>query len=72
MHDIVASSKFVDSLQASAASIEQQSLSSYAAQNVIDRRAILDEFMVAHLKDPAFATLCEDVENCWRRIALGL
>jgi hypothetical protein len=71
MKDIASSSKFVDSLQAPVQP-EQHSLSAYAAQSVEDRLAILDEFMVSRLNDPAFVTLCEDVENCWRRIALGL
>ena len=48
------------------------SLAEWAAQSPEDRAAALDEFMIAHLDDPSFTTLCEDVENCWRRIALGL
>ena len=48
------------------------SLEEYAAQSSEDREAALDEFMVANLENPAFTTLCEDVEKCWRRIALGL
>lgn len=51
---------------------EHSSLSAYAAQGHDNRLAVLDEFMVQHLNDPAFTTLCADVENCWRRIALGL
>ena len=48
------------------------SLDDYAAQSRADREAAIDEFMVAHLENPAFTKLCEDVENCWRRFALGL
>jgi hypothetical protein len=51
---------------------EAASLTAYAAQSREDRVAALDEFMVSKLEDPSFATLCHDVENCWRRIALGL
>nr|POF17878.1 hypothetical protein CFP56_13290 [Quercus suber] len=50
----------------------QSDLESYAAQSLEDRHAALDEFMVQSLENPAFTTLCEDVESCWRRIALGL
>lgn len=48
------------------------SLEEYATQSLQDRQAALDDFMVANLENPAFEKLCEDVENCWRRIALGL
>lgn len=47
-------------------------LEEYATQSREDRQAALDEFMVANLENPAFTKLCEDVENCWRRMALGL
>ena len=52
--------------------LKDASLEEYAAQSHVDRQAALDDFMVAHLENPAFATLCQDVENSWRRIALGL
>jgi len=48
------------------------SIEEYAAQDHSDRQAVLEEFMIANLENPAFTTLCEDVENCWRRMALGL
>lgn len=48
------------------------SLEEYATQSLQDRQAALDEFMVENLENPAFTKLCEDVENCWRRMALGL
>lgn len=48
------------------------SLQQYAAQSLEDRQAALDEFMVQNLENPDFVTLCKDVENCWKRIALGL
>ncbi|KAI7313291.1 hypothetical protein KC315_g11721 [Hortaea werneckii] len=44
----------------------------YATQSREERQAALETFMLANLENPAFAKLCEDVENCWRRIALGL
>lgn len=47
-------------------------LRQYAEQSPADRQAALDEFMIQNLESPAFTTLCKDVENCWRRIALGL
>ena len=50
---------------------EQNSLHEYAKQTIEDRRAILDDFVVEHLENPDFVTLCEDVENCWRRIGFG-
>lgn len=47
-------------------------LRQYAEQSPADRQAALEEFMMQNLESPAFTTLCKDVENCWRRIALGL
>ena len=47
-------------------------LADYASQSREDRQAVLDEFMVSKLEDPNFAVLCEDLDSCWRRIALGL
>lgn len=47
-------------------------LAEYASQSREDRQAVLDEFMVSKLEDPNFAVLCEDLDSCWRRIALGL
>jgi hypothetical protein len=47
-------------------------LADYASQSREDRQTVLDEFMVSKLEDPNFAVLCEDLDSCWRRIALGL
>jgi hypothetical protein len=51
---------------------ERASLEVYAAQSQEDRAAAMDDFVMANLENPAFTKLCEDVENCWRRFALGL
>ncbi|KAK0337927.1 hypothetical protein LTR02_001679 [Friedmanniomyces endolithicus] len=49
------------------------SIGEYATQSRQEREEVLEQFMMEHLEDPAFATLCEDVENCWRlRVVLGL
>lgn len=53
-------------------SVETTALASYASQSREDRQTVLDEFMVSKLEDPNFAVLCEDLDSCWRRIALGL
>jgi len=53
-------------------SAESVALTDYASQSREDRRTVLDEFMVSKLEDPSFAVLCEDLDSCWRRIALGL
>ncbi|KXS96051.1 hypothetical protein AC578_2286 [Pseudocercospora eumusae] len=58
-------------LSASAVPNNETSLEQYEAQSLEDRKAVLDKFMMDMLENPAFTTLCEDVENCWRRIALG-
>ncbi|KAK3678508.1 hypothetical protein LTR78_001805 [Recurvomyces mirabilis] len=50
----------------------ETSLEEYATQSLPDRQAALEDFMMRNLENPAFTKLCEDVENCWRRIALGL
>lgn len=46
-------------------------LKQYAAQNDHDRVAALDAFVVDNLENEDFIKLCEDVEGCWRRVALG-
>ena len=58
--------------QASSATAQEVSLGEYAVQSLQDRQAALDTFMMENLENPAFTKLCEDVEGCWRRIALGL
>jgi hypothetical protein len=51
---------------------EPDALADYASQSREDRQIVMDEFMVSKLEDPNFAVLCEDLDSCWRRIALGL
>jgi hypothetical protein len=51
---------------------ETSSLEEYAAQDGKTRQAALEQFMMDNLQDPSFTTLCEDMEGCWQRIALGL
>jgi hypothetical protein len=52
--------------------VEADSLAKYASQSREDRQTVLDEFMISKLEDPNFAVLCEDLDTCWRKIALGL
>lgn len=51
---------------------QELELEQYAAQSPEARQAALDQFMINSLQDPSFTTLCEDTEQSWRRIALGL
>lgn len=48
------------------------SLADYAAQSDEDRMAAIDDMICQNLMDDDFLKLCEDVENSWRRIGLGL
>jgi len=57
---------------ASTTNDEVSGLGQYAAQSNEDRAAALEEFMVSNLESNSFTTLCQDIENCWQRIALGL
>jgi hypothetical protein len=59
-------------IQGPADGADSAALADYASQSREDRQAVLDEFMVSKLEDPNFAVLCEDLDSCWRRIALGL
>jgi len=59
-------------IQGAADGTDSVALADYASQSREDRQAVLDEFMVSKLEDPNFAVLCEDLDSCWRRIALGL
>jgi hypothetical protein len=61
-----------NALATSVSHASRAALDDYAAHSRADREAAIDEFMIAHLENPAFTKLCEDVENCWRRFALGL
>jgi hypothetical protein len=51
---------------------KDNNLDLYAAQSQEDRYAVLDQFMIENLENPRFTELCADIENCWRRMALGL
>ncbi|GAB7363447.1 hypothetical protein MBLNU230_g3721t1 [Neophaeotheca triangularis] len=51
---------------------EQQGGDEYLAQNPEDRQAALETYILSKMEDPVFAALCQDVENSWRRIALGM
>jgi hypothetical protein len=61
-----------DSSITQAGAAEAASLANYASQSREDRQTVLDEFMISKLEDPNFAVLCEDLDTCWRKIALGL
>lgn len=50
----------------------EMTLDQYTSQTPEARQMALDQFMIDNLQNPSFTTLCEDVERCWRRIALGL
>lgn len=59
-------------LQHSLGNRDMVSTDGYAEQSREDREAALDNFMMEQIASESFAALCEDVENCWRRIALPL
>lgn len=48
------------------------SLQGYAEQSPPDRQTMMEEFFASNWENEDFIALCDDVENCWRRIALGL
>jgi len=50
----------------------ERSLGEYAGQSREDRMAVLEEYIMSKINDPAFSDLCVDMDRCWRRIALGL
>ncbi|KAF2760290.1 hypothetical protein EJ05DRAFT_278632 [Pseudovirgaria hyperparasitica] len=47
-------------------------MAQYAAQSVEDRRIMISNWMVRHIGDDNFVTLCEDVASTWQRVGLGL
>lgn len=47
---------------------QMRALREYSLAPNSSRQAVIDEMICQHLKDDAFVTLCEDVENAWRRI----
>ncbi|KAF1982096.1 hypothetical protein K402DRAFT_466994 [Aulographum hederae CBS 113979] len=50
--------------------LENLSLAAYAAQSYEDRMQSLEGTIMHLLEDDDFATFCEDVSSCWRRIGL--
>lgn len=67
------SSPFVQHVQMAAlpdpAGAEQ--LKRYAEQNDETRMDALNRFIIDHIDDDNFMKLCQDVEACWRRTAMG-
>ncbi|KAI9818791.1 MAG: hypothetical protein M1827_007611 [Pycnora praestabilis] len=51
---------------------DTENLAAYAAQSDQDRLVAIDDMICQNLMDDNFLQLCEDVENSWRRIGLGL
>ena len=71
-HEVTGAVHQSDSSTTQPGAVEAASLAGYASQSREDRQTVLDEFMISKLEDPNFAVLCEDLDTCWRRIALGL
>ncbi|KAJ5495823.1 hypothetical protein N7539_000939 [Penicillium diatomitis] len=46
-------------------------LAEYAKASTTERTAFLENWMCELIEDDNFVTLCEDVENTWRRFAFG-
>ncbi|KAF7719686.1 Uncharacterized protein PECH_004187 [Penicillium ucsense] len=46
-------------------------LAEYAKASTTERAAFLENWMCELIEDDNFVTLCEDVENTWRRFAFG-
>ncbi|KAF2494530.1 hypothetical protein BU16DRAFT_511024 [Lophium mytilinum] len=60
------------SAEASSSLSSTNNLAFYAAQTGDDRATVISDWMMQHIEDDGFMTLCEDVLGCWRRIGLGL
>jgi hypothetical protein len=71
-HEVTGAAHQSDSSATQPGAVEIASLAAYASQSREDRQTVLDEFMISKLEDPNFAVLCEDLDTCWRKIALGL
>ena len=71
-HEVTGAAHQSDSSATQPGAVESASLAGYASQSREDRQTVLDEFMISKLEDPNFAVLCEDLDTCWRKIALGL
>jgi len=64
--------RVVAQISAEATSSSTDSLASYAAQSANERSTLISDWMMQHIEDDGFMTLCEDVLGCWQRIGLGL
>ena len=47
-------------------------LAEYAARPGEERRNAIDDMILELIMDDNFATLCQDIEGCWRRVELGM
>ena len=45
-------------------------LRAYSTAPTRDRQAVIDTVIAGYIGDDSFLTLCQDVENAWRRIGL--
>ena len=61
-----------DAIASSARDPNATSFNGYAEYNQTNRQAELERFFLENWDNEDFIALCEDVESCWRRIALGL
>lgn len=64
--------RIVAQISAEVASAETGNLTAYAARPADERRTVINDWMMQHIEDDDFLTLCQDVWGCWRRIGLGL
>lgn len=64
--------RIIARISAEATSGDDENLASFATQPVDGRRTVINDWMIQHIEDDGFLTLCQDVWGCWRRIGLGL
>ncbi|KAF2116268.1 hypothetical protein BDV96DRAFT_631393 [Lophiotrema nucula] len=59
-------------LSGNASGAQSKGLDAYAMHSADGRKVILNDFMLQHIDDDNFVTLCEDMSACWATIGLGL
>lgn len=64
--------RIIARISAEATSGDTENLAAYTTLPTDERRTVINDWMMQHIEDDDFLTLCQDVWGCWRRIGLGL
>ncbi|OCK98348.1 uncharacterized protein K441DRAFT_543983 [Cenococcum geophilum 1.58] len=64
--------RIITRISAEATPGDAENLAAYTTLPADERRTVINDWMMQHIEDDDFLTLCQDVWGCWQRIGLGL